>query len=442
MQHSLATKFALLPHDERDKILGDLTAREIEALMYDWTWWGRPAQFEPTVDWDSWLILAGRGFGKTRTGAETVRKRVCGPTPLAAGQCRRIALIAETAADARDVMVEGQSGILGVHPKAWRPIYEPSKRRITWPNGAVALIFNATEPDQLRGPEHDFAWCDELAKWQYAQDTYDNLQFGLRIGKHPQEIITTTPRPIPLLKKLMKDKKTVTTRGSTYDNKANLARTFFDKVVSLYEGTRIGRQELRAEILDDVPGALWSNKMLDALRVKRPPELTRIVVSVDPSGTRGGDERDLVGIVVVGLGTDGRAYLLADRSASLSPAGWARRVCETFHEFEADQVIGEVNFGGDMVRHTIQSFDATVPFKEVRATRGKWIRAEPIASLYEQKRVKHVGVFEELEEQLVNFTPSGYAGDESPDRADAHVFAVTELLLAEYYESTSEEFRL
>lgn len=374
-------------------------------------------------------MLAGRGFGKTRCGSEWVRSVACGQTPLAPGTHRRIAIVAETAADARDVMVEGESGILSVHPPDFRPLYEPSKRRLTWPNGAVATLYNAVEPDQLRGPQHDAAVCDELAKWRYARETWDQLQFGLRLGT-PRQVVTTTPRPIPVLKDLVNAPNTVVTRGSTFDNRANLAPAFLAEVQRRYEGTRLGRQELNAEILDDLPGALWTRDVIDQARVRQAPEMQRIVVAVDPSGTGGeSDDGDSIGIVVAGKGIDGRAYVLADRTCKLSPDGWGRRAVNAYREFAADRIIAERNFGGAMVQHVIKTVDPSASYKEVTASRGKVARAEPVAALYEQGRVSHIGSFPELEDQMCQIDPSGFIGEGSPDRVDALVWALTELLV-------------
>lgn len=359
---------------------------------------------------------------------------VCGKTPLDKGRASRVALVAETAADARDVMVEGDSGVLGVHPKDFRPVYEPSKRRLTWPNGAVATLFNATEPDQLRGPQHDLGWCDELAKWRYAQETWDMLQFGLRLGDDPRQLITTTPRPIVLLKQIMKDPRTVTTRGSTFDNKANLAKTFLDNIRAKYEGTRLGRQELEAEVLDDVPGSLWTREMLDKTRRNKRdtlPDMQRVVVSIDPAGksqeTAIAEGTAETGIMVCGLGVDGRGYLLADETCSLSPNGWARRALAAFDLYEADAIVVETNQGGDMVKQTVQSARPGVSVIEVHASRGKVTRAEPIAALYEQGRISHVGSFPDLEDQMVLFTPLGIAGETTGDRVDALVWGFAQL---------------
>lgn len=361
-----------------------------------------------------------------------MRSIACGKTPLSAGTHRRIAIVAETAADARDVLVEGDSGILSVHPADHRPLYEPSKRRLTWPNGAVATLYNAVEPDQLRGPQHDAAFCDELAKWRYARETWDQLQFGLRLGDDPRQIITTTPRPIPVLREIIAAPTTVTTRGSTYDNRANLAEAFIQQVITKYEGTRLGRQELNAEVLDDLPGALWTRAMFDDHRRKEAPDLRRVVVAVDPSGTGGtSDDGDSIGIVVAGLGVDGRGYVLADRTCKLSPDGWGRRAVAAYHEFKADRIVAERNFGGAMVEHVIRTVDRSASYKEVTASRGKVARAEPVAALYEQGRVSHVGAHEHLEDQCCLIGPDGYVGEGSPDRADALVWVLTELMLGE-----------
>lgn len=380
-----------------------------------------------TVDSPNCMYLAGKTMiptHNTRAGAEFVRQEV------EAGRARRIALVAETAADARDVMVEGSSGILGVSPPGFMPIYEPSKRRVTWPNGAVALLFNAVEPDQLRGPQYDLAWSDELAKWRYAQDSWDQLQFGLRLGNHPRQMVTTTPRPTPLVKAIIADHQTVVTRGRTLDNRKNLAPSFLKTITSKYGGTRLGRQELDAEILDDVPGALWTRPMFDERRVKTAPDMARIVVAIDPSGvgseTDSGDE---IGIVVAGKGVDGRGYVLADRSCRMSPAGWGARAVAAYHEFKADRVIGERNFGGAMIQHVIRTAGPNVSYSEVTASRGKVVRAEPVAALYEQGRVSHVGSFAGLEDQMCSLGPDGYLGKGSPDRLDAAVWAITELMV-------------
>jgi phage terminase large subunit-like protein len=426
---SPAQLLASLPEKQREAELAKLPTEVRAQLRRHWPFWARPNQIEPEGHWRTWAAIAGRGFGKTRLGAEWVRKVACGPTPLASGRHHRIAIIAETAADARDVLVEGDSGILAVHPPDFRPLYEPSKRRLTWPNGAVGTLYNAVEPDQLRGPQHDAALCDELAKWRYARDTWDQLQFGMRLGDHPQVVVTTTPRPIPVLKEILASADTVITRGSTMDNAGNLAPSFMKAIVDRYAGTRLGRQELNAEMLDDVQGALWSRDMLDSTRVKDTPEMRRVVIAVDPSGTAGGGEGDDIGIVAAGIGMDGRGYVLGDYSCNLSPEGWARRVAEVYSMHRADRVIAERNFGGAMVEAVIRASDGTLPVKMVTASRGKVARAEPIAALYEQGRISHIGGFPPLEDQMCAMTPAGYVGEGSPDRADALVWALTELML-------------
>lgn len=424
---------ASLPEAERTAKLAALAPETKAELLNHWPFWARPNQLPPEGQWLTWVILAGRGFGKTRCGSEWVRSMVCGSTPLGKGRSHRVALVAETAADGRDVMVEGDSGILGVHPKAFRPTYEPSKRRLTWPNGAVATIFNGTEPDQMRGPQYDLAWCDELAKWRYAQESWDMLQFGLRLGDDPRQLITTTPRPIVLLRNIMKDPRTVVTRGSTYENSANLAKTFLDNIKAKYEGTRLGRQELQAEVLDDVPGSLWTRDGLDKTR-KGPsdklPDMQRVCVAIDPAGksqeTALSEGTAETGIVVVGLGVDGRGYVLDDLSCSLSPNGWARRALSAYDQYSADCIVVETNQGGDMVKNTIRSV-RNVSVVEVTASRGKVTRAEPIAALYEQGRVSHVGTHADLEDQMVLFTPLGIAGETTGDRVDALVWGLSQL---------------
>lgn len=431
VQLSPAQILAALPEDEREKALAELTPAVLAALRYNWEFWARPNQLQPPGDWTTWLILAGRGFGKTRTGAETIRSWVCGDTPLSGGRCGHIALVAETASDARDVMVEGPAGILACHPEDYRPIYEPSKRRVTWKNGATATLFNATEPDQLRGPQHDCAWLDEAAKWRYVNETWDQLQFGLRLGKQPRQIITTTPRPIPLIRKLMNDENTVVTRGRTFDNASNLAAPFLRQIEDRYGGTRIGRQELEGEILDDIPGALWNREILDTSRIPEgPSELSRIIVSIDPAASSG-EEADETGIVGAGIATDKdgstRGYVLADRSLRGTPEEWARAAVNLYRELGADRIVAEKNNGGEMVEAVIKAYDRNVPVTLVHASRGKVVRAEPISALYEQGRVHHVGRFDKLEDQMCMFSQDMLRTEGSPDRVDALVWALTSL---------------
>lgn len=324
--------------------------------------------------------------------------------------------------------------LLKISPPGQMPTVRYKPVRVTWPNGALALGYNGTEPDQLRGPEFDTAWVDELAKYRYARDTWDMLQFTMRSGQDPRVFVTTTPRPIPVLREIIADPTTVITRGSTMDNAGNLPASFMKAVVDRYAGTRLGRQELNAEMLDDVPGALWTRDMLDATRVKVAPDIRRVVIAVDPSGTTGGpDAGDDVGIVAAGIGVDGRGYVLGDYTCNLSPEGWARRVREVYTLHDADRIVAERNFGGAMVEAVIRATDRNLPVKVVTASRGKVARAEPIAALYEQSRVSHVGSFSDLEDQQCAMTPSGYVGDGSPDRADALVWALTELMLGSNY---------
>lgn len=321
--------------------------------------------------------------------------------------------------------------LLKISPPDMMPKVRYKPVRLIWPNGAEALGYNGTEPDQLRGPEFDTAWVDELAKYRYARELWDMLQFTMRSGDDPRVLATTTPRPIPVLREVMANPSTVITRGSTMDNKDNLAEAFIDAVVSKYAGTRLGRQELDGEILDDVPGALWTRKMLEMALTDNTPEMSRVVVAVDPSGTDGAsDDGDEVGIVVVGRGIDGRGYVLEDISCKLSPDGWARRACEAYHRWNADRLVAERNFGGAMVKSVIKTADNSVAFKEVTASRGKTARAEPISALYEQGRVSHMRGLAELEDQMTLMTMSGYAGEGSPDRVDAMVWGLTEVMLS------------
>ena len=417
---SAADCFRALTPEEQQAELAKLNTEAQAALLWDWRFWARPNQLAPEGEWSTWLALAGRGFGKTEAGAQWVRQRV-------KDGARSIALVAETQKDLEEIMV---ARLIRISPPAEAPKVRYKPVRLTWPNGATALGYNGTEPDQLRGPEFDTAWVDELAKYRYSQETWDMLQFTMRSGEDPRVFVTTTPRPIPIIRDLLASADTVVTRGSTKDNANNLAPKFLAKMQARYAGTRLGRQELEAELLDDVPGALWTRAMLDSNRVKVAPDLARIVVAVDPSGSSGGDDKaDDIGIVIAGVGFDGRGYVLADWTCDLSPAGWGRRAVEAYTSFEADRIVAERNFGGAMVESTIRSVDKAAPVKLVTASRGKVARAEPIASLYEQGRVSHLGSLAALEDQLCGFTGNGYVGDGSPDRADALVWALSELML-------------
>lgn len=415
------SSLATLPAKTRAKILSFFSDAEAEALLFDWPLWARDKQLPPDGDWAYWLILAGRGFGKTRTGAETVRAWV------EAGTYGRIHLIGPTAADVRDVMVEGESGLLAISPPWIRPEYEPSKRRVTWPNGATATVFSAEEPDRLRGPQCEAMWCDEPASWRYPE-TFDMAVMGMRLGAHPRAVITGTPKPVRLIKDLLKNPQCVVTRGSTFDNIENLAPTFKAQILSRYEGTRLGRQELYAELLEDVPGALWTQALIEAGRLTDHPPLKRVVVAVDPSVSDGENSAE-TGIIVAGLGVNGHGYILQDASMRGTPNQRSAQAVNAYHNHRADKVVVEANNGGDWIPSAIKTVDATVNCGLVHASRGKLTRAEPVAGLYEQEKVHHIGMFDELEDQMCSWQP----GDDSPDHMDALVWALTELMLGEQY---------
>ena len=373
--------------------------------------------------------MAGRGFGKTRTGAECVREWV------AEGK-RRIALVGPTASDTRKVMVEGESGLLTISPPWDRPEYNPSLREIRWKNGALATLYTADEPERLRGPQHDCAWCDELAAWRFPE-AWDNLLFGLRLGDDPRAIITTTPKPVKLMRELVTDRNTHVTRGSSYDNRDNMAPAFFDAIIKKYEGTRLGRQELMAELLEDLPGALWTRAMIDKCRItKLQHAWIRIVVAIDPAVTSGEDSAE-TGIIVAGLNRDGHVYVLEDASLRGTPGEWAMRALQAYGRWDASTVVAEVNNGGDLVEANLRSVIAStklgamgaamMPYRPVRASRGKLVRAEPVAALYEQGRVHHAGMFSQLEDQMCSYVPN--MDLRSPDRMDALVWAIWDLVV-------------
>lgn len=368
-----------------------------------------------------WLLLAGRGFGKTRTAAEDVSAfGLDNPGS-------RVAVIAETFGDGRDTCVEGESGLLACLPESSVKLWNRSIGELFLKNGTKYKLFSGDRPGQLRGPQHHRAWCDELAKWRYVREAWTQMMLGLRLGDRPQVVVTTTPKPVSLLKEIRARKNTHLTTGSTYDNAANLSDAFLEEIREQYEGTRVGRQELHAEILDDVPGALWTRAMVEEARKYHTiPDMQRVVVAVDPAATSGEDS-DETGIVVAGKGTDGNAYVLADRTCRLSPDGWAKRAVGAFGEFSGDRIVAETNNGGDMVENVLRTVAPRIPYKKVHASRGKRVRAEPVAALYEQGRVKHVNALPELEDQMCAFVPEGYDG--SPDRVDALVWALTDLML-------------
>jgi phage terminase large subunit-like protein len=399
-----------------------------------WDIWGRDDQLPPLATaagapWRTWLILGGRGAGKTRAGAEWVKAQALGLAPFADGPVERIALVGETRHEVRSVMIEGVSGLLRLHGPLERPVFEPSKQQLVWPNGAIAQIFSAEDPDGLRGPQFAAAWCDELAKWRYAEETWDMLQLGLRLGTSPRQVVTTTPRPVPILKRLLADDGTVTTRSRTADNAKFLAPAFVAEITRRYAGTVLGRQELDGELIEEVTGALWRRDWIEQQRVASAPPLHRIVVAVDPPVTATASS-DACGLVVAGLGPDGRAYVLADRTVQgREPHMWARAAVAAYRDFQADRIVAEGNQGGDLVESVIRQVDRAVPIRLVRATRGKWVRAEPVAALYAEGRVAHVGRHEALEAQMLAFGADGLVQGKSPDRLDALVWALTELIL-------------
>jgi phage terminase large subunit-like protein len=410
-------QFKQLPPQEQISRITKLSEYQAQALLFDWDWFARPDQKLPNGDWVVWLILAGRGYGKTRTGAETVRQWI--------KTNEYVNLIGATSDDARDIMVEGESGILAICPKDERPAYVSHKRRLEWPNGAKSLIFTADEPDRLRGKQHGKLWGDELAAWRYPE-SWDQAMLGLRLGDKPQAVVTTTPKPTKIIKDLISSSTSHVTRGSTYDNRANLAESFFSQIISKYEGTRLGRQELNAEILTDNTGALWKRDRLDQLRVDVAPALRRVVVAIDPAATSN-KTSDETGLIVAGEGFNNEGYLLADLSMRGTPEEWARCAVNAYYEFKADRIIGETNNGGEMIESVLRMVDRSVPYKAVHASRGKITRAEPISALYEQGRCHHVGAFPILEDQMCDYDAK--TTKYSPDRMDALVWGFTDLML-------------
>lgn len=428
-----------LPKEKVAQVFQELGPKKTEELKHDWNFWARDEQLEPDGDWNTWFVNAGRGFGKTRAGVEWVRDQV-------KRGAKRIAAVAATNSDIERVMVKGESGFLSVcwegdktvqGKKMGYPEWSPTKRTLSWANGAQVQFFSAEEPERLRGPQFEIAWCDELAAWNKDIDTWSMLQFCMRLGKHPRIMVTTTPKPTKLVRQILKDGNTHVTTGSTFDNSANLAKTYLKAVKDQYEGTRLGRQELYAEVLEEAEGALWSTEMLDKASVKHEdvPHLNRIVVALDPAVTSNA-ESDMTGIVVAGIDVNGVAYVLGDYTERLSPQGWASKAIQLYHQYQADRIVAEVNQGGDMVKQTLHGEDETIPFKAVRASRGKFARAEPISALYERGIVKHVAnppdgsSLNELETQMRTWEPLGSIG--SPDRLDALVWAITDLSLNGY----------
>jgi len=416
------------------EFLAGLSDNALLSLPWMFEFWALPHQLPPEGAWKSWVIMGGRGAGKTRAGAEWVRAQVEGARPCDGGRARCVALVGETVDQVRDVMVFGESGILACSPPDRRPKWEAGRERLVWENGAEARVYSASNPEKLRGPQFDAAWVDELAKWPNAQNTWDMLQFALRLGDHPQQVVTTTPRNVEVLKAVLKNPSTVSTHAPTQANRANLAASFLEEVERRYAGTATGRQELEGVLLEEAEGAMWSLAQLEGGRVERAPALSRIVVAVDPpvTGHAGSDE---CGIMVVGAVTEGppqtwRAYVLEDASVkSASPDAWARAVIAAANRHQADRVVAEVNQGGDMVESIIRQIDPLVAYRAVRATRGKTVRAEPVAALYEQGRVLHLPNLGKLEDQMCLMTGTGFQGKGSPDRVDALVWALTDLIL-------------
>lgn len=417
-----------------ERFVAELSAGEAEFLLHDWQLWARDDQLPPPhsqagLPWTTWLILGGRGAGKTRSGAEWVRGLALGLPGAAAAPVGRIALVGESLTDARAVMVDGPSGLMSIHRKAERPTYNASRRELAWPNGAIAQLFSADDPESLRGPQFGAAWADELAKWRYAETAWDMLQFCLRLGDRPRQVVTTTPRPVPLLKRLIADPATAISRARTEANAVNLAPSFLGAVVARYKGTRLGRQELDGELIEDRPDALWHRVALDAARVSTPPPLARIVVAIDPPVTSG-PRADACGIVAAGRAGDGRAYVFADATVQgHAPLGWARAAARLYDAVVADSIVAEVNQGGELVAEMLRQVAPNIPVRMVRAMRGKYLRAEPVAALYERGLVAHAGTFPELEDQMCDFGPDGLSSGTSPDRLDALVWAITELML-------------
>ncbi len=432
---SAAVWLASATPDVVDEFLQGLSEGSFLALPWVFEFWALPHQLPPEGVWKSWVVMGGRGAGKTRAGAEWVRAEVEGPRPGDPGRARRVALVGETIDQVRDVMIFGDSGILACTPPDRRPDWEATKKRLVWPNGATATAYSAHDPESLRGPQFDAAWVDELAKWKKAEVAWDMLQFALRLGDNPRQVVTTTPRNVATLKAILKNPSTVITHAPTVANRAYLAASFLEEVTARYAGTAQGRQELDGLLLEEVEGALWPLARIEAAQSDEinPPD--RIVVAVDPpvTGHAGSDE---CGIVVAGVYMQGppqtwRAVVLEDASMSrASPEVWARAAVAAYERHQADRVVAEVNQGGDLVQTLLRQIDPSLPFRAVRATRGKVTRAEPVAALYEQGRVIHRRGLDRLEDQMVRMTAAGYAGKGSPDRVDALVWALTELILS------------
>lgn len=435
MRRSKAASLASLPEAARAAFLDGLSANALAAMPWLWPLWAHPEhQCAPKGDWRIWVIMGGRGAGKTRAGAEWVRSRVEGRTPLGPGQAGRVALLGETIDQVRAVMVEGESGLLACSPPDRRPAFRPALNRLDWPNGAQAMLCSAANPEALRGPQFDCAWSDELAKWRTCREAWDMLQFGLRLGQDPRQIVTTTPRDNPVLVEVLESPGTVVTHAGTAANKAHLSPDFLERMAARYGGTHLGRQEIEGELIRSRAGALWTHEMIDAARVAEAPTLDRVVVAVDPPVSTGAGA-DECGIVVAGLQRNGeprdwQVYILADRSGQgQSPRDWAGSAAEAFADFGADRLVAEVNQGGDLVETVMRQVAPDLSYRAVHASRGKRARAEPVAALYEQGRVHHVGAFPELEDQMCGFVAGAPGKGGSPDRLDALVWALADLVL-------------
>jgi phage terminase large subunit-like protein len=421
-------------HKQRIDFLAALSLAHLELFANEWWAFARDDQWPPSTlpdgsGWTTWLMMGGRGAGKTRAGAEWVRGIALGLPGFSQHAVGRIALVGETAQDARDVMVEGVSGLLSIHPKDQRPQWQPSLKRLEWPNGAVAQLFSAEDPEGLRGPQFGAAWSDEIGKWKQGEHAFDMLQFALRLGRNPRQVATTTPRATPLVKRLLADPRTVTSRATTRMNRFNLAPAFLETVVARYAGTRLGRQELEGELIEERADALWTRGMIEAARLVGAPPLVRIVVAVDPPASSG-KRADACGIVAAGIDGEGMGYVLADATLEQArPQDWANAAIALYRRLEADALVVEVNQGGEMATAVIAEIDPGVPVTPVRATRGKYLRAEPVAALYGQGRVRHIGAMPQLEDEMCDFGAGGLSSGRSPDRLDALVWALTHLML-------------
>lgn len=417
---SKAEILSKMAHEEREAFYKTLTPEESELLLYDWSFWGRPKQQIPPGDWFAWLIMGGRGFGKTRTGAETIRE-------WQNQGFDRFALIGQTVADVRDVMLHGESGLITISPKHNKPVYIASRRQVEWPNGARAFLYSGDEPEQLRGPQHQKGWLDEIVKFKYLEECLDMFELGLRIGLNPQYLATTTPKSRPALKKMVADDATHLTTGSSFENLGNLSSRFIERVIKKYEGTRLGRQELYAELFTDVAGALWTYDLIERTRVRTVPEdLVRIAVALDPSTTNNNRSAE-AGIITAGLSKDGHCYIMYDDSLKAHVSVWSGAAVRRYKDVQADIMIGEANNGGDLIEALIQTHGSGINYQKVHAARGKFTRAEPVAALHEKGVIHIVGELPELETELAEWVP----GEDSPNRLDAMVWAVTALMLDE-----------